>query len=159
MILCKNALHYTTYFFIINFLPIQNILPTTNTRVWFEKKIYLHTKIWWNMLIFKIGPFGCHSLIQIKDFCARQKTSVKRFKIWHISGKRKPNQKKIILHFALLLWICYNCSIFTLMASAVKRTQCVVWKKIIYFFGFLIPKLWQILNLYFKISAKTLVYN
>ena len=159
MILCKNALHYTTYFFIINFLPIQNILPTTNTRVWFEKKIYLHTKIWWNMLIFKIGPFGCHSLIQIKDFCARQKTPVKRFKIWHISGKRKPNQKKIILHFALLLWICYNCSIFTLMASAVKKTQCVVWKKIIYFFGFLIPKLWQILNLYFKISAKTLVYN
>ena len=51
---------------------------------------------------FKIGPFGCHSLIQIKDFCARQKTPVKRFKIWHISGKRKPNQKKIILHFALL---------------------------------------------------------
>lgn len=136
MILCKNALHYTTYFFIINFLPIQNILPTTNTRVWFEKKIYLHTKIWWNMLIFKIGPFGCHSLIQIKDFCARQKTPVKRFKIWHISGKRKPNQKKIILHFALLLWICYNCSIFTLMASAVKKNPVCSLKKNYIFFWF-----------------------
>ena len=136
MILCKNALHYTTYFFIINFLPIQNILPTTNTRVWFEKKIYLHTKIWWNMLILKLDHLDVTPLYKLSIFVLDKKTPVKRFKIWHISGKRKPNQKKIILHFALLLWICYNCSIFTLMASAVKKNPVCSLKKNYIFFWF-----------------------